>query len=341
LRERLAIPARDVPVALGVLRGEVELEEAVILSTCNRIELYVSSPNPSTNFQDLVNFLALRSRVAPETLQRYLYCLAGRQIIAHLFRVTAGLDSMILGESEVTAQVKHAYAVAQEHGTIGPVFHRLFQRALHCAKVVRTRTRIAEGQASIGSVVLALAKQHFGERLTHCETLLWGAGKAAETTARYLIKNGIGQLWVVNRTKAKAQELASMCAGGWLSWEQALKHLAHADLAIVCTQAPHYVIDETDLATILPQRHGRPLLVIDLAVPRNVDPAIADQPSIFLYNIDDLQTIAHAAVQFRQQELVRCETLLEEQVRHFLRWWETGYQQEARPCQAVEAFASV
>ena len=192
---------------------------------------------------------------------------------------------------------------------------------------------------ALGSFAVALARARFGTRLKDSEVLLWGAGTAAEVTARYLMKAGIGQLWVVNRTQKKAEDLTALCKGGWLSWEQALARLAHVDLAIVCTQAPHYVIDEADMATVLPQRRSRPLLIVDLAVPRNVDPAVAQLPGVFLHNIDHLQAVAQAARIQRTQELSRCTMLVEQQVGHFMRWWQQSRHkdQEVSPCRFAEA----
>ena len=337
LREQLAIPSRDLPASLAALRADPSIDEAVILSTCHRVELYVSTVDPSRASQAIVDFLAGASRLAPELFHARLYSLPGREAAAHLFRVAAGLDSMILGESEITAQVKHAYLVAHAEGATGPVLNRLFQKALHSAKVIRSNTRIAEGQASIGSVVVSRAREVFGQDLTACEALLWGAGKAAEATARHLIKAGIRQLWVVNRTTTKAQELASLCQGGWLSWEQALKHLAHVDIAIVCTEAPHYVIDLADLEVIQPQRGARPLCLIDLAVPRNVEPALAKQPGVHLSNIDDLQRMARLARARREEELARCDALVNEQVGYLLREEAPTPYKEVAPCRTVAA----
>ena len=320
LRERLAIPSGELPAALSSLRTDFNIPEVAILSTCHRVEFYVSSSNHSATFQRVLDFLAFRSRLAPSAFQACLYRLEDRELVVHLFRVAAGLDSMILGESEITAQVKQAYLTALSQGATGPVLNRLFQKALHCAKVIRSTTCIAHGQASIGSLVVQLARTRFGDRLKRCNVLLWGAGKAAEVTARHLINAGVGQLWIVSRTQAKAQDLAALCQGGWLSWEQAVRHLAHVDLAIVCTQAPHYVIDEADVAAILPQRGSRTLLIIDLAVPRNVDPAIRTRPGIQLYNIDDLQAITQENMAARKQELPRCEAIIQEQVDRLLRW---------------------
>lgn len=317
LREQLAVPTCQAPAALQQLRTGCALDEVVLLSTCNRIEYYLAATHPDATLRQVIGILSHRSGLPAEAIESHLYHSTGPAAVRHLFRVATGLDSMILGESEIIAQVKQAYLLAQQQGTTGPLLNRLFQKALHSAKVIRTQTRIAEGHASIGSVVTALARQLFGETLAQRDVLLWGAGKAGEATARHLVKQGVGQLWIVNRTEPKAQDLAALCRGGWLSWEQALKHLAHVDIAIIATQAPHFVVNRDDAPQFLPQRHGRPLCLIDLAVPRNVDPALKEQTGVTLYNIDDLQAIAQQGLAARQQEAARCEALIQRQVELF------------------------
>lgn len=339
LRERLAIRTHELPTALSQLLA-APIQEAVILSTCNRVELYAATRFAISLQSHLVEFLSRWSNLRPADFTAHLYQYSSREAVAQLFRVAAGLDSMILGETEIAAQVKQAYLTAHAHGATGPVLNRLFQKALHCAKVVRSATRIAEGSASIGSVVVTLARQRFGDLATR-QALLWGAGKAAEATARHLIKAGVGQLWIVNRTQPKAQDLAKLCRSGWLSWQQAQAHLAHVDIAVVCTQAPHYVIDREDIERCRSARSGRPLVLVDLAVPRNVDPAVAHAPGVRLYNIDDLQRIAQEALAQRHHEVARCEALIQEQVEHFWRWCEPVSQQEMSPCGCIEALVSV
>lgn len=319
LRERLAVAPRDLPALLSALRQGLGVREAAVLSTCNRVEYYLATADPSATYHDLIGVLSHRSHLTPKTIESTLYCLRERDAVTHLFRVAAGLESMILGESEIIAQVKQAYELARAHGATGPTLNRLFQKTLHASKIIRSHTRIAEGQASIGSVVVALSRRIFTQGLSGCQVLLWGAGKAAETTARHLAKHGVQHLSIVNRTQLKAQDLASLCRGGWLSWEHAIAHLAHIDLAIVCTQAPHYVVDVEDLPSFLPQRRGRPLVMVDLAVPRNVDPALKPHPGIHLYDMDDLQTIAQDALARREGELDRCEALIQEQAGHFVK----------------------
>ena len=341
LRERLAIPPHGLSAAFHELHANLGIQEVVILSTCNRVEVYAVASEPSSaTARALTEFFSARSELSIDTFGPTLYALTEDEAAAHLFRVAAGLESMILGESEIGAQVKQAYAAAREHGATGPVLNRLFQKALHSTKLTRTQTAIAQGQASIGSVVSALVEQVFGPgKLGTRDVLLWGAGKAAEATAKHLLKRGIRQLWIVNRTQAKAQDLASLCRGGWVSWEQALGHLAHVDVAIICTQAPHYVIDEADLAAILPQRQGRPLVLIDLAVPRNIQPSLKQVPGLHLYNVDDLQSVAEAGLSHRRQALAHCDRLIAEQVGHFLRWHQTFFEKKKEgACRSVAAF---
>lgn len=341
LRERLAIPACELTEALRTLRRAANLREAVILSTCNRLEIYGVCSHALSSQQAIADFLSFQARLPIEAFQDKLYRLSNDEAAAHLFHVTAGLDSMIFGESEITTQVKNAYQTAQAEGATGPILNRLFQKALHGAKIIRSQTHVAEGNASIGSVVTALAKHSFGERLHECSVLLWGAGKAAEATARHLTKQGVGELWVINRTATKAQALAASCRGGWLSWEKALQCMARADIAIICTQAPHYVFDQADLAALLPQRSGRPLILVDLAVPRNVDPAVAKQPGVRLYDIDTLQSIAQITMAKRRQEIERCEALIGEQVEHFNRWLSGVLSREEAGCQESELLSAM
>ncbi len=335
LRESLAIPPRDLPDALASLRASSGADEALILSTCNRVELYTILRQPAST-DGAIDLLCHRSRLAPERLAPSLYQRADAEAARHLIRVTAGLDSMVLGESEITAQVKQAYELARIAGATGPRLNRLVQKALQSAKLIRSRTRIAEGQASIGSVVVALANQRFEERLPDAEVLLWGAGKAAETTARHLLKRGIRRLRIVSRRDTTAQQLATLCRAGWLSWEQARAHLAHVDLAIICTQAPHYVIDGSDVETLMPQRAGRPLCLIDLAVPRNVDPGLKGQPGITLYDLEDVQALAQAGRSQREQQRVQCEALIEQRLSRLWPQPSPTRHKEAHPCRSTE-----
>lgn len=334
LREQAAIPARELSSTLPQLQDGAGLQEVVVLSTCNRVEIYGVAPAAEPAQERLTHWLHGRIRAARHGASTGLYHLRNDEAVSHVFRVAAGLDSLVLGESEIAGQVKLAYQAAQACGTAGPVLNRLFQKTLHAAKEMRARTSIGRGQASIGSVVVELVGVQCGRPLAGTQVLLWGAGKAAETTARHLAKNG-ARTTVVNRTAAKAQDLAAICRGGWMSWEQATAHLAHVDVAIVCTEAPHYVIDANDLSDLLPSR-SRPLILIDLAVPRNVDPAVTRLPGVRLFNVDDLQAMARAGVNERAHALHDCERIVRQQTANFLEWWNTtNHKGEAEPCPAV------
>lgn len=285
------------------------IREAVILSTCNRTEIYaVADGDIADTSYCLHSVLARRQALAPETC--YLH--VNESAVSHVFRVAAGLESAILGESEITAQVKHAYLRAQDAGATGAVLNQLFQKALHCAKRVRTETGIASGHASIGAVVAALMQEQCGP-LAGRTALLWGAGKAAEATALHLAQAGLGTLRVVNRTDAKAQDLAARCRGEWLSWEQARRQVHEADAVIICTQAPHYVLGAEDFAVA----GARPALVIDLAVPRNVDPAVGSLPGVRLWDIDAVQQRVRQALDARAGESAAGQRIIDNQVTHW------------------------
>ena len=334
LRDRLAFHPRELPDALRALCASAAIDEAVVLSTCNRVECYLAGTDPDAAARAACEMFAARAGAEPARLEAALVRRANHDAVSHLFQVASGLDSMVLGESEIAAQVKQAYLTAQDAGATGMLLNRLFQKALHAAKLIRTRTAVNGGPGSIGSVVAGLLRRLFGERLGEAHALLWGAGKAAETTVRHLTAAGIGQVWVVNRTQAKARELASLCSGGWLSWEQAQRHLAHIDVAIVCTQAPHYVIDPGDIESAQAVRGSRPLVIVDLSVPRNVDPAVGRMPGVTLYNIDDLQTAVDTTLASRRRAVASCRAMLSRQTEHFLRWWRTDAQ-ENQPCESV------
>ena len=335
LREQLTVVPGRLPEELQRLSRLERVQEAVVLSTCNRVEWYLVADEPAAAASALLQDLASAHALDPAALFAHLTIRPGDHAARQLFRVAAGLDSAILGESEVVAQVKQAYQFARAGGAAGPILNRLFQKALHCAKEARARTRIAEGQTSVGTVVVALAQQQLGERLRIADVLLWGAGKAAEVTAHHLIKRGIGRLWIVNRTIAKAEELAARCRGALLSWEQALGHLAHVDLAIVCTHAPHYVIDAADLAAVRPVRGPQPLCLIDLAMPRNIDPRLRRWPGVRLFDLEDVHRLAQRGRTLREGEVDRCAALVERQVEQFMRWWQQARQRESTACPTV------
>lgn len=332
LRERLAVSAWQLAEALADFKQSTQSSEVVLLSTCNRTEVYLVADHPIQGRRAVVDAFARRSGLNAAEMGSCLYIKEGMDAATHLLRVASGLDSMILGESEIVAQVKHAYAVACESRTTGPILNRLFQKAAHTAKLARTRTGIGQGHASIGSIVVDAARDGLHRPLHGCEALIWGAGKAAQSCARHLIDAGIAQLWIVSRTRDKAQALADSCRANWLSWEQAHERLAHVDLAVVCTQAPHHVVDRWDMERLSAQRSGRPLVLVDLSVPRNVEPSIREMPGVCVYDMEDVQTSARRTWHLREQAVEACEAIISNQARRFLGWMASPAHKEERSC---------
>ena len=289
LREHLAIPPEEVSAALERLVGSGAVSEAVILSTCNRVEVYVRPVGDrEAAFARVCDFLeTLYHR--PE-LRNVLYRYEAHAAVAHLFRVAAGLDSLVVGEGEILGQVKSAYLLAQRLGKTGKITNVLFQRALFVGKQVRTQTRIAEGASSVGSIAVQLAERIFGSLSNH-RILIVGAGKMAEVTARSLLSQKARDITVLNRTPAKAEELAKRLNGASGPLERLPEALAESDIVICSAAAEKPLITTKMVEPIMKARHGRSLYFIDIAVPRNVEPAVHRLDNCYVYNIDDLETI--------------------------------------------------
>jgi glutamyl-tRNA reductase len=317
VRERFAFAERQLPEALARLRASGWAEEAVILSTCNRVELYVATARPpAETFAGLHRFL-LDSHGQAESVQQLCYGLTEPDSLVHLFRVASGLDSMVLGETEILGQLKRAYALALEHRHTGPVLNRAFQCAFHVAKQVRSTTNIQRGSVSVGSVAVELAEKIFA-RLTDRDVMVIGAGDTSEKTARALLSRGARSIVVANRSYDRAQALARELGGRAIrfdDWEQFFEQI---DIVISSTAAPHYILDRPKLERIMKRRRYRPLLLIDIAVPRDIDPAVAQMDNVYLYNIDNLQSIADAYLSQRQQEIQRCEAIIAAKVQALL-----------------------
>lgn len=324
VRERFAFSDKQLPAALAQLRAGGWAEEAVIVSTCNRVELYVAASRPpAETFAGLHRFL-LESHGQGEPVDGVCYRLVEPDSLVHLCRVAAGLDSMVLGETEILGQLKRAYGLALEHGHTGPVLNRLFQCAFHVAKQVRTQTAIQRGSVSVGSVAVELAEKIF-HRLADRDVMVIGAGDTSEKTARALLSRGARSILVANRSHDRAQALASQLGGRAIRFEEWETFFEQIDIVISSTSAPHYILDQAKLEPIMKRRRGRPLLLIDIAVPRDVDPAVNQMPNVYLYNIDDLQSIADEYLRQRQHEVQRAEAIIAEKVRALLA-------RPARPC---------
>jgi glutamyl-tRNA reductase len=317
VRERFAFSEARVPGALQAMRESGLADEAVILSTCNRVELYVSTPlEASKAFAELQNFL-VHIHEYRDPLSDEIYTKSEPESIEHLFKVACGLDSLVLGETEILGQLKKAYDLALQHQHTGSRLNKMFQRAFNVAKQIRTETNIQRGSVSVGSVAVELAEKIFSN-LSDRTVMVIGAGDTSEKTARSLLSRGAKQLLVSNRSYDRAVALATELGGRAVPFEDWSKDFAHIDIIISSTSAPGYVIDRPKLTPLLKLRRGEPLLLIDIAVPRDIDPEVNLLQDVFVYNIDDLQAIASDYLKQRQQEIAHCETIIREKVRGLL-----------------------
>jgi len=320
VREKFAVPDSEVAPSAVELARQPGLDEAVIVSTCNRVEFYAAGENAQDALEALGRFLTSRVGAAgTEAFFRH----ASQRSIEHLFRVVSGLDSMILGETEILGQVKKAYQTAQQAGATGRHLNKLFQRAFNVAKEVRTNTNITRGSISVGSVAVELAERLFG-RLGECHVMILGAGETSELTAGALQARGVKAIFVANRSYDRAVALAEKMGGKALHFEDWAGNFHDVDILIGSTAAPHPVVTLAKLAPIMRTRPDRPLFCIDLAVPRDFEPAVNKLDGVYLYDIDHLRQIADDSMAVRQQEVVVCERLIERHVSEFSAWLAAG-----------------
>ena len=313
LRERVALPgARASEIAAGLA---AEGGEAVCLSTCNRTELYLAAQQPEQAEQHALETLCDVSRLDAELLRPVLYRLADEAAALHLFRVAAGLDSMVPGEGEILGQVRTAY----ESGATGPLLDRLFRQALHAGRKVRSETAIGENPASVSSAAAALAEQVFGD-LSGCRVLLVGAGKIGELAARSLVSRGAEISLVANRSPERAGELARRFGGEPLPLDRVGDELARADVVLSSTGSPGFVLSRSDVERVLRRRKGRPLFLIDIAVPRDLDPEIHELDGCYLYDIDDLESVVADSLAGRRHEAARAEAIVAHEADRFAAW---------------------
>jgi glutamyl-tRNA reductase len=317
LRERFAFAETHIPQVLQTLRNSGLADEAVILSTCNRVELYTSTKLESAQaFRELKKFLA-QAHDYPGPLGNELYTLDEPHSVKHLFKVACGLDSMVLGETEILGQLKKAYDLALQSGHTGARLNKAFQRAFNVAKHIRTETNIQRGSISVASVAVELAEKIFSTLSGH-DVMVIGAGDTSEKTARALLSRGAKSIVVANRSYDKAEALAKDLGGRAVNFEDWMREFEKIDIAISSTSAPNHILDVPRLMPLMKLRHRRPLLLIDIAVPRDIDPAVNKLDNVYLYNVDDLQSIANDYLQQRKEEIAHCEAIIEEKVRGLL-----------------------
>lgn len=320
LRERFAVGKHEVPEVLKALRAMDGMAGAVVLSTCNRVEFYAASLCPVKATEELSEFL--RQRAGTDLP---LYTHDTPRSVRHLFRVASGLDSMVLGETEILGQVKEAYSLASTCGATSRHLHKLFQHAFRVAKHVRTETRITRGGTSVGGAAVELATKIFGD-LRGRGVMILGAGDTSERTARNLMSRGVKTVIVSNRTFDRAAQLAEEIGGLAIHFDHWQNTFPEVDILISSTSAPHFILTPEKLAPLMRSRAGRPLFVIDLAVPRDADPAINEIEGVFLYDIDSLKQIVRQTMEVRQGELDRCEEMICHHVGSFVSWLRTHHQ---------------
>jgi glutamyl-tRNA reductase len=310
-------PAR-LPKALHDLAAQENLSEVVVLSTCLRTEVYAVAHRFHTAIGDIRNFLSAWSGLPPESFAGQLYEYHDEAVANHLFTVAAGLDSAVLGESEILGQVGSAWEAAREHAAVGPVLSMLFRQALEVGKRVRSETAISRGTTSLSQAAVALAGEKLGS-LAGLTTLVMGAGEMGEAMAQALAGAlDDGQLVVVNRTWSRASELAARCGGRAIEWSALASALVQADVLLASTGSPEFLLASDDLEPLLALRAGRPLLVVDIAVPRDVDPAVGSLPGVTLLDMDDLSSFASKAMDHRRAEVPRAKTIVAEEVHRYV-----------------------
>jgi glutamyl-tRNA reductase len=306
VREQLAVRPQGLKCFGCRLKIGGGLSEVVLLSTCNRVEIYGVTNQVNPNLHNLFRYLASREMdFAP-----YAYVREGDEAIKHLFSVASGLDSMVLGETEITGQVKLAYQTAQEGKLTGRVLNRLFQTALQVGKEVRTTTQVGRGATSVGSVAVELAEKIFDGSLAEKSIMIVGAGKMGEACLRHIAKRGAKSVMVSNRSPQRAQDLAAELGGRAIRMEDCLHAMVETDIVVSSTGSPTTVLHRRDLEPVMRERRGRPLFLIDIAVPRDIEPEVQMLENVYLYDIDDLEEIVQANLRLREQELARCSEII-------------------------------
>ncbi len=319
LRERLALPEGRATGVLSELVAGEAVGEAVVLSTCNRTELYLHAADPVEAESAALAALSRQAGIPPTELFGHLYAMRGLEAVAHLFEVAAGLDSMIVGEAEIQGQVKRAYELALVEGVTGPLTNRLFRDALGAGKRVRTETAVGRARVSVASVAVELAREVLGD-LAERRVLVIGAGENGELTARALGQAGVSTTFVANRHYDRAIGLAQRFGGEAVRFDDLPHELTRADIVVSATGSPHQIVGREELELVVAERAERPLLLVDIAVPRDVDSAVRELPGIALYDMDDLQREVARKLSGREAEAGRARVILDREVARFADW---------------------
>lgn len=322
VREQFAISDKDLPAALKGLMDTKSIMECVIVATCNRTELYAVVDRNQLCGHYIRSFMERWFRLPREQFTNHLYMYEDEKAIEHLFKVTSGLDSMVIGETQILGQVKSSFLLAQSLKTTGTVFNMLFKQAVTMAKRAHSETMIGEAAVSVSYAAVELGKQIFGQ-FNRKTVMIIGAGETGELTAKHLYANGADRVIVVNRTFERAAQLADKFNGIPCSMEEAKKKLHEVDIIISSTGSEGYVLTRQAVQTAMGQRKSKPLFMIDIAVPRDIDPSIAAVDNVFLYDIDDLEGIVESNLEQRRQEAAKIEVMIDEELKLFDQWYRT------------------
>jgi glutamyl-tRNA reductase len=320
LRERLAFQGDRLEEALMKAGAFASVKENMILSTCNRVEIYAATRETEKAFFDLKDFLSQYHRVSLKEFDKTLYSFTGEEAVRHIFRVASSLDSMVVGEPQILGQIKEAYDIATHAKTSGLILHRLLHRAFHVAKRVRTETKIANSAVSVSSVAVELAKKIF-ESLERKTVLLIGAGEMCELAAQHLVSGGIEKVLVTNRTYERAATLAEQFKGEAIPFEEMATGLKRADIVISATDSSQYLLSRDQVAKVMRDRKQKPIFFIDIADPRDIEPRVEEIENAYLYNIDDLQKVAHDHIKDREKEAQKAEAIVQAEVALFVVWY--------------------
>jgi glutamyl-tRNA reductase len=327
IREKLSFSEQDLRSSLQEIKSLSHVCEGIILSTCNRVEILFSALDEQEGVKEIKQFLARHHNVSSHEIERYLYFFEGKEAIRHVFRVASSLDSMVLGEPQILGQLKDAYRSAVESEATGSLINRFLHKAFSVAKRVRTETNIASSAVSVSFAAVELARKIF-DNLEERKVLLIGAGETGELVTRHLISNGVQEVWVTNRTLERALSLARDFGCSAIAFDEIPDRILHTDIIISATSATDYIISHDHIVNALRLRKNLPLFMIDISVPRNLDPKINDLPNAYLYNIDDLEGIVESNKRKREKEAKKAEEIIDDEKEQFYRWMQ---QQEATP----------
>ena len=319
IREKVAFAPTQMDKPLRAVVNLDDISEAVIVSTCNRVEIYAVTKDIAGGMARIKRFLADYHNLSLDTLEPYLYGHHSEDAIRHVFRVASSLDSMIVGEPQILGQIKTAYGYAAEFKSSGIILNRFLHKAFSVAKRVRTETKIASSAVSVSFAAVELAKKIFGD-LSDKTVMLVGAGEMCELAAKHFLNNGVRGVMVTNRTFERAERLADELQGRAVRFEEMFDYLHQADIVLSSTGAPHIIIGPKDVEEVIKRRRMKPMFFIDIAVPRDIDPRVNDVENVYLYTVDDIQAVVTANLQQRGEEAKKAEQIVEQEIGQFFKW---------------------